>query len=103
MRIKLLVLIFAAVQCIATTLICRPVSAWDSGGLTNLEKISIILKENREIQRNDIETRKKNLALARENLNNCNRFSEASGRAECEKKYKAMVKSSIRACGADCR
>jgi len=103
MSIKSLIFILIATQCITTaTFVCGTVRAMDSIGLTNLQKISMVLKETQEIQRQEIENRQKNVVLARALLKSCDQVSDTGERATCERKYQAIVKSSMRVCGADC-
>lgn len=104
MNIKPLMCTVMAVQCIATAILCcGTVHAMDDIGPTNLQKIAAILKENQEIQRQEQEKRKNNVALAKALLKDCEKISDAGERAACENKYQALVNSSIRACGADCQ
>jgi len=104
MSVKPLVCTIMAAQFIITAILfCGTAGAMDDLGPTNLQKITIALKENQEIQRQELEKRKNNVALARELLKNCEKISDADERAACEKKYQSLVKSSIRACGADCQ
>ena len=104
MRIKLLLFVIIVAQFItADPLICAPVGIIDGSGLTNLQKISRALNETQEIQRKEIERRQGNVILAKQLLNNCDKVSGAGERATCERKYQAVVKSSMRACGADCQ
>lgn len=103
MSIKSLVCTMIAAQFITTaTLVCGTVLAMDSIGLTNLQKIAMVLKETRESQRQEIEKRQRNVVLARALLKSCDQVSDPGERATCEKKYQAIVKSSMRVCGADC-
>jgi hypothetical protein len=103
MRIKLLALAIIMAQFItADTLVCAPVGL-NGNGLTNLQKIARALNETQESQRKEVERRQGNVILAKVLLNNCSKISGAGERATCEKKYQAVVKSSIRACGTDCR
>ncbi len=104
MRIKLLVLATIVAQFITTdTLVCAPVGLIDGNGLTNLQKIARALNETQESQRKEVERRQGNVILARKLLTDCDKVSDAGERASCEKKYQAVVKSSMRACGADCQ
>ena len=104
MRIKLLVFAIIVAQFItAEPLGCAPVGLVDGSGLTNLQKIARALNENQENQRKVIERRQGNVILARKLLSDCDKISDAGERASCEIKYQAVVKSSMRACGADCQ
>ncbi len=104
MRIKLLVFATIVAQFITTdTLIGAPVGLIDGSGLTNLQKIARALNETQDNQRKEIERRQENVILAKKLLNDCDKVSDVGERASCEKKYQAVVKSSMRACGADCQ
>lgn len=74
----------------------------DSSGGTNLQKISTVLRESKAQQDNETAQRKNNVVVAQEHLKNCATLAERSERTACEKKYKAIVKGTLRACGADC-
>ena len=104
MSIKPLVFIIMAAQCISSaTLFCGTAGAMEDLGPTNLQKITAVLKENQEIQRQEQEKRKNDVELAKALLKDCEKISDADERGACEKKYQSLVKSSIRACGADCQ
>ncbi len=104
MRTKLLVFAVIVAQFITTdTLVCAPVGLIDGSGLTNLQKIARALNETQEIQRKEVERRQGNVMLARKLLNNCGKVADAGERGTCERKYQAVVKSSMRVCGTDCQ
>lgn len=104
MYIKLLVFATIVSQFITPdTLVCGPVGMIDGSGLTNLQKIARALNETQESQRREVERRQGNVILAKELLTNCDNVSDAGERTMCERKYQAIVKSSMRICGADCR
>lgn len=104
MSIKPLVCTIMAAQFIITAMLsCGTVGAMEDLGPTNLQKITAVLKENQEIQRQEQEKRKNDVELAKALLKDCDKISDAGERAACEKKYQSLVKSSIRACGAECQ
>lgn len=104
MRTILLVFAVLAAQLITVaTLMGAPVGLIEGGGLTNLQKIARALNETQENQRKEVERRQENVMLAKKFLNNCGKVTEAGERATCERKYQSIVRSSMRACGADCQ
>ena len=60
------------------------------------------LRESKAQQDNETAQRKNNVVVAQEHLKNCATLAERSERTACEEKYKAIVKGTLRACGADC-
>ena len=105
MRTHALILLIILAHCLAahTTLAAlNGIHHQDSSGGTNLQKISTVLKESKAQQDNETAKRKNNVAVAQELLKNCATLAERSERTACEGKYKAIVKGTLRACGADC-
>lgn len=105
MRTHALILLIISAHCIAapTTLAAlNSIHHQDSSGGTNLQKISTILRESKAQQDNETAKRKNNVAGAQEHLKNCATLPEHNERTACEEKYKAIVKGTLRACGAEC-
>lgn len=104
MHIPLLSLIFLLLHLIVPTAFAGmgALHHRDISGGTNLQKISTALKESQEQQGLERAQRLNNVALARTHLSNCATLPECRERRACEAKYTAIVRSALRACGADC-